>query len=95
MSAFSAALFSRLQAAEFYSALHQQAVELLPRGEGRTWLDVGCGPGLVARCAAAHGYRARGVDTDPAMVRRATANARRMGAATQFAGQDLAGVRPR
>lgn len=68
MSYFSARLFSWVQDAAFYRQLHQEAVSLLPRGSGQSWLDAGCGPGLVTRLAAAHGYRAVGVDIDPHMI---------------------------
>jgi ubiquinone/menaquinone biosynthesis C-methylase UbiE len=61
-------LFTWLQGADFYFDLHQQAVESLPAGNGETWLDIGSGPGLVARLAAEKGYRALGIDTDPQMV---------------------------
>lgn len=64
-------LFTWLQEAEFYQRLHQEAVALLPPGAGRQWLDVGCGPGLVARLAAARGYNTTGVDTDAHMIRAA------------------------
>jgi SAM-dependent methyltransferase len=68
VSAVSARFFAWLQGAPFYEDVHRAAVELLPRGEGRSWLDVGSGPGLVARLAAEHGYDAVGLDRDPAMV---------------------------
>lgn len=72
MSRGSARLFSWVQSARFYEALHRQAVQLLPPGQAtHPWVDVGCGPGLVTRLAAAHGYRATGIDIDPAMVRQA------------------------
>jgi len=61
-------LFTWLQGADYYFDLHQQAVESLPAGKGETWLDLGSGPGLVARLAAERGYRALGIDTDPQMV---------------------------
>jgi ubiquinone/menaquinone biosynthesis C-methylase UbiE len=61
-------LFTWIQDADFYHDLHRKAVETLPKGKGRTWLDVGCGPGLVARLAAAHGYSATGIDTSPQMI---------------------------
>lgn len=64
-------LFTWIQGADFYRDLHRRAVELLPPGDGAGWLDVGCGPGLVARLAAARGYRALGVDSDGLMVRAA------------------------
>ncbi|MCE1237121.1 MAG: class I SAM-dependent methyltransferase [Hyphomicrobiales bacterium] len=71
MSAFAALFFARLGRAGFYRALHAEAVARLGAGGGRTWLDVGCGPGLVARLAAERGWRARGLDLDPAMIARA------------------------
>lgn len=61
-------LFTWLQGADFYHDLHQQAIEALPVGHGETWLDIGCGPGLVARLAARQGYRVTGVDSDPRMI---------------------------
>lgn len=75
MSRSSAALFRWIQAAPFYREVHREAVELLPEGVGRRWLDVGCGPGLVARLAQQRGYDVLGVDLDPAMVRSARAQA--------------------
>lgn len=84
MGVLSARFFTYVQATSFYAELHRQAVELLPPGGGRTWLDVGCGPGLVARLAAQRGYRATGIDIDAAMIRRAAADARRNGLATNF-----------
>jgi trans-aconitate methyltransferase len=68
MSAISARFFAWIQGAPFYEDVHRAAVELLPPGEGKSWLDVGCGPGLVARLAAERGYDAIGLDRDPAMV---------------------------
>lgn len=66
-----AALFAWLQSADFYYQLHKYAVELLPPGENQLWYDVGCGPGLVARLAAGHGYRATGFDMSAAMIKQA------------------------
>jgi len=71
VSVADAALFGWVQSAPAYTAVHREAVHLLPAGAGGTWLDVGCGPGLVARLAARHGYRSVGIDRDPAMVRAA------------------------
>lgn len=71
MSWLSAQFFAQVQAAPFYTALHRQAVSLLPPTERRTWLDAGCGPGLVSRLAAERGYDTLGTDLDPAMVRQA------------------------
>ena len=64
-------LFTWLQGADFYRDLHRCAVQSLAPGSGKTWLDVGCGPGLVTRLAAEHGYRATGVDTNPRMIKAA------------------------
>ena len=68
MSFIAAKLFDWLQGADFYHAAHRAAVEHLPPGDGKLWVDVGCGPGLVARLAAARGYRAIGVDRDRHMI---------------------------
>ncbi len=79
-----AKLFTWLQEADFYHHLHREAVELLPPGEGQTWIDVGCGPGLVARLAAARGYRATGIDADSQMIRAARRIATRANAPVEF-----------
>jgi len=71
VSRLSAWWFDVVQGAQFYQALHQEAVALLPPGAGQTWVDVGCGPGLVARLAQQRGYQALGLDLDGAMVRQA------------------------
>lgn len=63
----SATFFSWLQRAPFYRAAHEAAVATLPSGRGR-WVDVGTGPGLVARAAAARGYVVHGFDADEAMI---------------------------
>jgi ubiquinone/menaquinone biosynthesis C-methylase UbiE len=69
MGALAAHLFCYIQDADFYRELHRQAVKLLPPGAGKTWFDIGCGPGLVARVARDHGYDAVGFDPDGDMVR--------------------------
>jgi ubiquinone/menaquinone biosynthesis C-methylase UbiE len=69
MSYFSARLFAWLQGADFYENLHRAAVEQLPPGHGKSWLDVGCGPGLLTRLAAARGYESVGIDVDHRMLR--------------------------
>ena len=69
MSCFSARLFAWLQGADFYEGLHRAAVEQLSPGHGKTWLDVGCGPGLLTRLAAARGYASVGIDLDHHMIR--------------------------
>jgi 2-polyprenyl-3-methyl-5-hydroxy-6-metoxy-1,4-benzoquinol methylase len=90
MSRLGATFFTWVQGACFYSAVHAEAVDLLSPGEGKTWLDVGCGPGLVARLAAARGYDARGVDRDRHMVDAARRNAGRTGARYDVADLDSA-----
>jgi trans-aconitate methyltransferase len=76
MTLVSAAFFSWVQGAPFYVEVHTQAVDLLPPGSGKTWLDIGCGPGLVGRLACNRGYDVLGIDRDPGMVRFAMRNAR-------------------
>ncbi|MDE2578090.1 MAG: class I SAM-dependent methyltransferase [Hyphomicrobiales bacterium] len=61
-------LFTFLQDADFYRDMHETAARQLPPGDGRTWLDVGCGPGVLARIAAARGYSVRGIDCSEAMI---------------------------
>ena len=78
-------LFTWLQGADFYRDLHRCAVQSLPPGKGKTWLDVGCGPGLVTRLAAEHGYRATGVDTNPRMIKAAKRLALHQHASAEFA----------
>lgn len=94
MSGFAARFFAHLQDAEFYRTVHEQAVALLPRGAGRTWLDIGCGPGLVARLAAARGYRALGLDIDPAMISMARHIAKQGNSAAEFATGSIAAPLP-
>lgn len=77
-------LFTWLQGADFYRALHREAVETLPAGNGETWLDIGSGPGLVTRFAAERGYHAIGIDTDPQMVTAAKRIAQREHSAAEF-----------
>jgi SAM-dependent methyltransferase len=62
-----ASFFRWLQAADFYKTLHAEAVATAPAPVG-AWLDVGCGPGLVAQLALARGYEVTGVDPSAAMV---------------------------
>ncbi|MBL1278288.1 MAG: class I SAM-dependent methyltransferase [Ectothiorhodospiraceae bacterium] len=82
-------IFTWLQGAGFYRDVHQKAVDCLPHGEGKNWLDVGCGPGLVARQAAARGYEVMGADTDSHMVRTAKRLARWHGSTAVFQKGDL------
>ena len=77
-------LFTWLQGADFYRALHHEAVELLPIGDGEPWLDIGCGPGLVTRFAAERKYRSIGLDTDLQMIASAKWLARRAHSSADF-----------
>jgi SAM-dependent methyltransferase len=70
----SAAFFTWLSRADFYASAHAETASLVPAG-GRTWVDVGCGPGLLTRLAARLGFEARGYDVSPEMVRAARAQA--------------------
>ncbi len=83
-----------LQGAEAYERVHRLAVETLPPGQGKRWLDVGCGAGLVARLAASRGYRARGMDPAPAIVAAARRLARQQGSAASFTVGALESVAP-
>lgn len=84
-----AALFTWLQDAAFYRDMHERAAELLPRGEGKSWLDVGCGPGLLARIAFTRGYRVRGIDRSPSMIAAATRLAAERAADVDFSVSDI------
>jgi ubiquinone/menaquinone biosynthesis C-methylase UbiE len=43
-------------------------VELAAPASGERWVDVACGPGIVARRLAAHAQEVHGIDLTPAMV---------------------------
>ena len=89
MSAVSAGLFTWVQGADFYRDHLRGVVELLPPGEGDTLLDIGCGPGLLTRLAAARGYRAVGLDVDQHMVAAAKRIALRERSTATFETVDL------
>lgn len=95
MSAASARLFTWAQGADFYRDHLRSAVGLLPPGDGGTLYDIGCGPGLLTRLAAARGYRAVGLDGDRHMVAAATRIARRERSAARFDRLDLRGASAR
>ncbi|MDD4916107.1 MAG: class I SAM-dependent methyltransferase [Methylococcales bacterium] len=84
MSKVGAYFFAYIQGAAFYRELHKHAVTLLPEGAGRTWLDIGCGPGLVPQLATEHGYLAFGRDIDPEMIAIAQRLAKRRGIRVKF-----------
>ncbi|MFZ5920036.1 MAG: class I SAM-dependent methyltransferase [Chloroflexota bacterium] len=85
-------LFTWLQGADFYRDLHEEAVESLPTGHGEIWLDVGSGPGLVARLAARRGYRVTGIDADPQMVASAKRIAQQEHSSADFQTGDVANL---
>jgi 2-polyprenyl-3-methyl-5-hydroxy-6-metoxy-1,4-benzoquinol methylase len=89
MSATAARLFAWLQDAAFYREMHLDAANLLPAGEGRSWLDVGCGPGVLTRLAAERGYAARGIDRDPEMIEAAVRLAAERVSPAKFAVADI------
>ena len=55
-------------------------------------MDVGCGPGLVARLAAMRGYRVTGFDIDPQMIRAAKRLAKHQCSSASFKIGDLANL---
>lgn len=89
---FEAKLFAWLQGADFYRSLHAEAVASLPPGDGGSWLDVGCGPGLVSRLAASRGYEVKGIDRSAAMVREARCLGRRHSSDATFSEGDLSAL---
>lgn len=84
-----AALFTWLQDADFYRGFHAAGADLMGSGCGRSWLDVGSGPGLLSRLAAARGYVARGIDRDPQMTAAAMRLATERGVDVAFACADI------
>jgi len=90
VSAGAARLFARLEDANFYSGLHRVAANLLPGGQpGQSWLDVGCGPGILVRIAAEKGYAACGIDRDADMIATARSLAAGHGSLASFAVSDI------
>jgi trans-aconitate 2-methyltransferase len=84
MGALTAKFFTHVEAAGFYGALLREALDLLPDGDGRTLIDIGCGPGALTRLAAGRGYQATGLDSDPAMITQAARLARRRRSSASF-----------
>src|SRR5258708_6794741 len=91
MAAF---IFSWIKGGDFYCDLHKAAVELLPPGSGKTWIDVGCGPGLVARLATERGYWVRGIDASKQMIQTAQRLARKARLTTEFKTGDVFDLLP-
>jgi ubiquinone/menaquinone biosynthesis C-methylase UbiE len=94
MGFLSAKLFSWLQGAEFYISMHKEAIEGIPEGEGRSWVDAGCGPGLLARLAAKKGYVTLGIDRNASMIREAIRVAGCGQAGVRFLTGDLSSLAP-
>ena len=82
-----------MQDAEFYRRLHAEAARVAGPGTGKTWLDIGCGPGLLAQIAARAGYDALGVDRDPDMIAAARRLSAERGASARFEQADLGTLR--
>ncbi len=78
----SAGFFSWLSDAAFYASAHAAAADLIEGGQ--TWLDVGCGPGVVALAAARRRYRVRAVDRSNSMIEAARARAARAQVSAHF-----------
>ncbi|MBI3650524.1 MAG: class I SAM-dependent methyltransferase [Acidobacteria bacterium] len=87
-------LFAWLQGADFYKNLHYEAIEKLPASEGKKWVDVGCGPGLLTRLAAAKGYLAIGIDADSFMIQEAKKIARNEASSAHFKIGDVFRIPP-
>ena len=85
-------LFTWIQGADFYHDLHKEAVDRLPIGDGKIWIDVGCGPGLVSRLAANMGYQVIGIDSSPQMIYAAKRIAKKQGLLIDFKIGDLFGL---
>jgi len=94
MGYFGAKLFVWLQGAEFYKSLHSEAIEKLPAGKDKKWVDVGCGPGLLARFAATKGYDTIGIDTDSSMIWEAKKIARNESSFASFEVGDVFHIPP-
>lgn len=65
-----------MSAAETLGAL----VELVPADPGGRWLEVACGPGIVARALAPRVGAVAGVDLTPSMIEKARSEAAAVGA---------------
>jgi SAM-dependent methyltransferase len=94
MGYFGAKLFVWLQGADFYKDLHSEAIDKLPTGKDKKWVDVGCGPGLLARLAAAKGYDTTGIDADPFMIREAKKIAQEENSSAHFEIGDIFRIPP-
>lgn len=77
-------LFKWLNGAGFYEDLYIQALNLVPDGDHKKWLDVGCGPGYITNLATKKGYTVSGIDYSPSMIKEAKKIAKKIGSPAQF-----------
>lgn len=70
--------FARAAATGFAETL-AAIVELVPVDPGASWVEVACGPAAIARAMAPRVGRVRGIDLTPAMIAKASEEARRAG----------------
>jgi SAM-dependent methyltransferase len=89
VSASTPRLFAYVQGAGFYRQLLADALAALGAPDGRSLLDVSCGPGALTSIAARAGFTATGIDADPAMISLARTIARRERVGAEFATKRL------
>lgn len=87
----SAMLFSKLQRVGFYKGAHTDALFFVGDGDGRKWLDVGCGCGLVAVEAAKKGFTVLGVDKNRCSIEAARKYAEDEGVHAYFSCDEIGG----
>ncbi|MGI9116929.1 MAG: methyltransferase domain-containing protein [Gaiellales bacterium] len=73
-------------------AIRQLQIDLLGPLEGAAVLDIGCGPGIYARDLAQRGARVTAIDSAPAMLAAAEAEARAAGVAIELATGDASAL---
>lgn len=82
-------IFKQLQAANFYQKIHSDAVQMVNYSKGNTWLDVGCGPGILSIMASLNGYKVRGIDRSEPMINAAKAFSKVLNKEIEFLNSDL------
>ena len=85
-------LFTWLQDSDFYRDIHLQSINILQKNTNITswtWLDVGCGPGILTRIAEKSGYLATGIDISERMIDRARAISQKSGLQSQYQCRDI------
>lgn len=68
MSKLGSKLFSWLHNSKFYFGFHQEVITKFPNASEETWLDFGCGAGVLTKLAYLKGYKATGFDYDLDMI---------------------------